>query len=1506
MPSSQPVIRMKGICSGQIITALLCFLLGLLTAVFVLTIFSGTGQGATLYVDDDGGADYTTINHAMENATDGDTIMIHPGDYEETMEVNKELTFQSTTGNPEDVVVHKAGGYSIFAVYSNNVTISGLTVKYGTYMIFLHSSDNCLIENNIITQGATGILLDGNFEDSASNNTIRGNNITGIIQRGAQIGSEAGYNVIENNMFHDCGDGLWIYFTGFETVSNNTILNCDGQGLMIHQSNFCEVTNNIIEGTTWTGLAMSYSSYNTLRENTISGSYFNIDFFGTAIPDFEHDIDDSNTVDGRPIYYWVDESNRTIPLDAGFVGVIKSENITVKDLTLDHNGESVLFVSTVHSLIQEVNISFSDYGIHLFFSDNNTIDGGTVWENDKAGVYVKDSRHTTINGIDASDGGYNLCDGIYIWDSDYTTVITCRVNDNWGTGIQVIYSSYCTVSMNEVRENRKSGIRLVTGNFNRVENNTASDNGDNGIYLGSSPKWNHIANNTCSGNGDNMNEAGINFDSGSGNTAIHNNVSNNKVSGFYFNYGSGNLVTENNVQFNIARAGFFLSRFAEGNTITHNNVSNNLKGFELIQAQGNIIDNNSIFNSGLNGILITYGGDENTITSNLIVNTSDSHGIHLKDMCEDNVIFNNYLHNEMNAFDDGTNFWNTSKQAGISIVDGPFLGGNFWGDHNGVDADKDWLGDDPFDIEGGDNQDIHPLMLRPVLKANFEWDPVNPLNDLEIQFTDASIEAEYEITNWWWDFDDETISVDEDPVHTYSEAGTYEVELRVRDSDGAEAQVTKTVFVKLSGPLFAHNINTGERYQSIQEAINDTDTKEGDIIEIDPGTYLENVIVGKGVIIISSSGDYNDTIIMPAYWRNPVFSVIANNVTIAGLTITRGDMIRGYEVGIMLNHSDECEISYNYIRDHGAGLIVRGCRNTTIEGNQFNNNSNYGILMYADVMNPSEDNVIKNNEIVGAGSTPIWEGIGIAVENSDFCGIIDNTLVGLDTGLWLKYGSDGNTIHSNEISFCLNNGMTIGMSESWYPGNNFNQFTENTIRHIFEYPFFSESNSTGNGIELLTIGTLYETTISFTYNGSIAIKSQNIDLAHPHPHKEVLGSFVNVQGMTDDTWVYLKIHYVDDAVQHLNESSIEINGYWLPHTPTPWYEISEDNGINMDEDFVWVNFSGFSDIHQEIFWLYGVVGDGLYDLDFGDSGYVSIDFGGTGDVNLDVESAMNPGPGDDDSLDIFINITIDGPGSLDWLNITIDVSDNSFVGEGDDLLIYYWNETGQAWTLAEKTGYDAERGVVWANITHLTIFAPRKIEPDTTPPVIVHDPETNASIGEDFWGHLTFIVEATITDDRGVTDVRMYYRKAGEDNWTERKIWPRINNEYTWTTSFTKLNEVDIEYYIWATDGTNEVTYPEQPGETLLINGALEQKEDDKDGILVELVVGVIIVILVVAIVAMMKMEMSRHARAEGTTADEERKETMMKDADPDDKRNDETNDGGGTGGEPPEEMGEN
>ncbi|MCD4846074.1 MAG: right-handed parallel beta-helix repeat-containing protein [Methanosarcinales archaeon] len=163
--------------------------------------------------------------------------------------------------------------------------------------------------------------------------------------------------------------------------------------------------------------------------------------------------------------------------------------------------------------------------------------------------------------------------------------------------------------------------------------------------------------------------------------------------------------------------------FISGN---YSNILNNSGGGIYISGNYCNISYNIVSNTNGDGIHLDNSSD-NALTGNTLLNNRC--GLHL-DCSEDNIIFNNYFNNSYNAYDNGNNTWNTTKTAGLNIIGGPYISGNYWIDYTGNDTDSDGSGDTqiPYNCSGNitTGGDYYPLVTTNSTKIYIENIVVDP------------------------------------------------------------------------------------------------------------------------------------------------------------------------------------------------------------------------------------------------------------------------------------------------------------------------------------------------------------------------------------------------------------------------------------------------------------------------------------------------------------------------------------------------------------------------------------------------------------------------------------------------------------------------------------------------------------------------------------------------------------------------------------------------------------
>jgi parallel beta-helix repeat protein len=263
-----------------------------------------------------------------------------------------------------------------------------------------------------------------------TSNTVNGRPIYyWVDQQDREIPNDAGFVGVVNSTNITVRDliltenwhGVIFAYTDDSTIENVTLSDNRYGIYLLQSSNNTLCDNDALEN--YYGIFIEYSGSNTLRDNTMSENScnFGVEGYYDYFFHYTQNIDTSNTVNGKPVYYWVDQQDREIPDDAGFVGVVNSTNITVRDLTLANNAQEVLFAYTNDSRIENVTARSGGYGIYLWSSNSNIVQGNAAPDNWQGGIYLASSSDNTVHENTASENQYG---GIVLGSSSNNNTLT--------------------------------------------------------------------------------------------------------------------------------------------------------------------------------------------------------------------------------------------------------------------------------------------------------------------------------------------------------------------------------------------------------------------------------------------------------------------------------------------------------------------------------------------------------------------------------------------------------------------------------------------------------------------------------------------------------------------------------------------------------------------------------------------------------------------------------------------------------------------------------------------------------------------------------------------------------------------------------------------------------------------------------------------------------------------------------------------------------------------------
>jgi len=306
-----------------------------LTSLVVLPQTTVKAQSKTIVVPDD----YPTIQAAIDNASQGDTILVKSGIYYETLVINKSLlligesqetTFIDANNATENIIYVNASYVSIenFTIsnnkgypysvtepdgiraeyFSSHINITNNTIssiQYGNGVFLQYGSENTIVGNNITTCGGTGVFVEGGSDcsiidnnivnngfgallsDASRNNTIIGNYFgNSTYNYGLQLNNDCSNNTVVGNTFAYNQFGLAI-----EPPSSNTF----------YYNNFIKNTvQALLFGRTidWAGLV---NYWNNSKEGNYWSDYSGTEIDHTGIGNFPYPL--IANWDGNTVYF---------------------------------------------------------------------------------------------------------------------------------------------------------------------------------------------------------------------------------------------------------------------------------------------------------------------------------------------------------------------------------------------------------------------------------------------------------------------------------------------------------------------------------------------------------------------------------------------------------------------------------------------------------------------------------------------------------------------------------------------------------------------------------------------------------------------------------------------------------------------------------------------------------------------------------------------------------------------------------------------------------------------------------------------------------------------------------------------------------------------------------------------------------------------------------------------------------------------------------------------------
>jgi len=544
---------------------------------------------------------------------------------------------------------NKVNGKSVY-YYVNQKGLGENKFLNGGQIILINCSYAVIKDLNIYNT-TLGILL-----YYCDNNTISNCNVTYCYTEGISLKWCKNITIYKNNVSCNNNYGIKVESSDFLNITRNTVNNNGNllsgyvySGVYLKNCETCNITNNVAINNTDAGIYLEANNNLNVSGNSIVRGGIYIITYDSKEDLSSYNIDISNTVNGKPIYYYVSQ-----------------EKLTKNDFS---NAGQVFLIACNDSHLENLDISLVYIGIFTSYCSNITFVSCNSSLN-YYGFHIRNSINVTVVNCNSSQNTF----GFDVINSSNSTFYSNVANNNT-YGCSLVICNFLNFTQNRINYNIECGIGIYEGKNNTILSNILINNKKYGIYLSLG------ANHTLRKN--NMINCGLYINPFS----IIDNMVNNTID-------TSNTVNNKPLYYYIHKIGLGANNFTNAGqiilincshcTISNENISSTTFGIGLYHCGNNTIQMNSISLTSQYGLELYYSS-HNNITKNLFIKNNE-YGIFLNTESQNNsFIMNIFKENKQHVLGGRT----TNKWDNGTI-------GNYWDDYTGYDKNDDGIGDIPY------------------------------------------------------------------------------------------------------------------------------------------------------------------------------------------------------------------------------------------------------------------------------------------------------------------------------------------------------------------------------------------------------------------------------------------------------------------------------------------------------------------------------------------------------------------------------------------------------------------------------------------------------------------------------------------------------------------------------------------------------------------------------------------------------------------------------------------